>query len=83
MLIIFFLQGAIVFSNIVTTVSPTYAQEVRTAEVGIFPYLSWPFGMIMSDYDGSRSIMSTGNSCLLCGPKENKKKKKNPYGSHS
>lgn len=26
-------QGGIVFSNIVTTVSPTYAQEVRTAEV--------------------------------------------------
>lgn len=26
-------QGAIVFSNIVTTVSPTYAQEVQTAEV--------------------------------------------------
>ncbi|RRT65860.1 hypothetical protein B296_00040724 [Ensete ventricosum] len=26
-------QGAIVFSNIVTTVSPTYAQEVRTVEV--------------------------------------------------
>ncbi|KAL6991407.1 putative starch synthase 4, chloroplastic/amyloplastic [Sarracenia purpurea var. burkii] len=28
------LKGAIVFSNIVTTVSPTYAQEVRTAEGG-------------------------------------------------
>ena len=26
-------QGAVVFSNIVTTVSPTYAQEVRRAEV--------------------------------------------------
>jgi glycogen synthase len=26
-------QGGVVFSNIVTTVSPTYAQEVRTAEV--------------------------------------------------
>ncbi|RWW82847.1 hypothetical protein BHE74_00008665 [Ensete ventricosum] len=26
-------QGGIVFSNIVTTVSPTYAQEVRTVEV--------------------------------------------------
>ncbi|XP_047153843.1 probable starch synthase 4, chloroplastic/amyloplastic [Vigna umbellata] len=26
-------KGGIVFSNIVTTVSPTYAQEVRTAEV--------------------------------------------------
>ncbi|XP_052487977.1 probable starch synthase 4, chloroplastic/amyloplastic [Gossypium raimondii] len=29
-------KGAIVFSNIVMTVSPTYAQEVRTAEVRIF-----------------------------------------------
>lgn len=28
------LKGAIVFSNIVTTVSPTYAQEVRTPEFG-------------------------------------------------
>lgn len=28
------IKGAIVFSNIVTTVSPTYAQEVRTAEGG-------------------------------------------------
>ncbi|BAT81772.1 hypothetical protein VIGAN_03162900 [Vigna angularis var. angularis] len=28
------LRGGIVFSNIVTTVSPTYAQEVRTAEGG-------------------------------------------------
>ncbi|KAL8103493.1 hypothetical protein AgCh_027906 [Apium graveolens] len=28
------LKGAIVYSNIVTTVSPTYAQEVRTAEGG-------------------------------------------------
>lgn len=28
-----YIQGAIVFSNIVTTVSPTYAQEVQTAEV--------------------------------------------------
>ncbi|GAV83308.1 Glyco_transf_5 domain-containing protein [Cephalotus follicularis] len=28
------LKGAIVFSNIVTTVSPTYAQEVRSAEGG-------------------------------------------------
>lgn len=28
------LKGAIVFSNIVTTVSPTYAQEVQTAEEG-------------------------------------------------
>jgi ADP-glucose type glycogen/starch synthase len=27
-------KGAIIFSNIVTTVSPTYAQEVRTAEGG-------------------------------------------------
>ncbi|XP_052736205.1 probable starch synthase 4, chloroplastic/amyloplastic [Vigna angularis] len=27
-------KGGIVFSNIVTTVSPTYAQEVRTAEGG-------------------------------------------------
>lgn len=26
-------QGGIVFSNIVTTVSPTYAQEVKTQEV--------------------------------------------------
>lgn len=26
-------QGAVVFSNIVTTVSPTYAQEVRSSEV--------------------------------------------------
>lgn len=30
------LQGGVVFSNIVTTVSPTYAQEVRTAEVYFF-----------------------------------------------
>lgn len=30
---IFLFQGAIVYSNIVTTVSPTYAQEVRTTEV--------------------------------------------------
>ncbi|XP_031388367.1 probable starch synthase 4, chloroplastic/amyloplastic isoform X5 [Punica granatum] len=28
------IKGAVVFSNIVTTVSPTYAQEVRTAEGG-------------------------------------------------
>ncbi|PPR85010.1 hypothetical protein GOBAR_AA35698 [Gossypium barbadense] len=28
------IKGAIVFSNMVTTVSPTYAQEVRTAEGG-------------------------------------------------
>lgn len=34
------LQGGVVFSNIVTTVSPTYAQEVRTAEVGPLP-LHW------------------------------------------
>lgn len=31
-----FLQGAIVFSNIVTTVSPSYAQEVQTSEVWVF-----------------------------------------------
>lgn len=30
-----FYQGAIVFSNIVTTVSPTYALEVRTPEVSL------------------------------------------------
>jgi len=32
-------QGAIVYSNIVTTVSPTYAQEVCTAEVIILALL--------------------------------------------
>lgn len=32
-------QGGIVFSNIVTTVSPTYAQEVRTAEVWFFTHI--------------------------------------------
>ncbi|PIA54005.1 hypothetical protein AQUCO_00900525v1 [Aquilegia coerulea] len=31
---VYFPMGAVVFSNIVTTVSLTYAQEVRTAEVG-------------------------------------------------
>lgn len=32
-LFLLLVQGAIIFSNIVTTVSPTYAQEVRTSEV--------------------------------------------------
>lgn len=35
-----YFQGGVVFSNIVTTVSPTYAQEVRTAEVQTLP-LHW------------------------------------------
>ena len=35
-----YFQGGVVFSNIVTTVSPTYAQEVRTAEVRTLP-LHW------------------------------------------
>lgn len=34
-------QGAIVFSNIVTTVSPTYAQEVRTSEVWVSATYRW------------------------------------------
>jgi glycogen synthase len=34
-------KGAIIFSNIVTTVSPTYAQEVRTAEVEEFPLVTF------------------------------------------
>lgn len=41
---LFCFQGAVVFSNIVTTVSPTYAQEVRTAEVSfnhLFDALYW------------------------------------------
>lgn len=35
-LFLLLVQGAIIFSNVVTTVSPTYAQEVRTPEVKDF-----------------------------------------------
>jgi glycogen synthase len=31
-------QGAIVYSNIVTTVSPTYAQEVRSEVLFLFTF---------------------------------------------
>lgn len=34
-------QGGIVFSNIVTTVSPTYAQEVLTTEVWVMYFLPY------------------------------------------
>lgn len=37
----FLFKGAVVFSNIVTTVSPTYAQEVRTAEVWLSLLTLW------------------------------------------
>jgi len=42
-------QGGVVFSNIVTTVSPTYAQEVRTAEV-------WFISCSCAEYVFSSSI---------------------------
>lgn len=51
-------QGAVVFSNIVTTVSPTYAQEVRRAEVWFalkIPHINRNFRMPMTitDFIGS------------------------------
>uniref|UniRef100_A0A251T6R8 Putative starch synthase, catalytic domain-containing protein n=1 Tax=Helianthus annuus TaxID=4232 RepID=A0A251T6R8_HELAN len=37
-------KDAIVLSNIVTTISPTYAQALRTSQLGVFTGFSSGFG---------------------------------------
>ncbi|CAN0921689.1 Probable starch synthase 4, chloroplastic/amyloplastic [Linum grandiflorum] len=77
-------KGAVVFSNIVTTVSPTYAQEVRTAESGkglhsTLNFHSKKFIGILNGIDGdawnpsSDSLLSVQYSANdLVGKAENK-----------